>query len=104
MIRIYEQESDLDVFLDIGDMYSGNNLQDATSQKKILKKVKNVFFKKRNIFVDINAIATARTPIIQVVHLPTDIDFDISFKNGLSVENTEFLRYYYNNRDNESYY
>lgn len=82
----------MDVFLDIGDMYNGNQLQDATAQKKILRNVRNIFYKKRSTFVDINPIPTARTPIIQVVHIPTNIDFDVSFKNGLSVENTEFIR------------
>lgn len=73
-------------------MYNGNNSQDATAQKKIIKKVRDLFYKKRQEFTDVNCIPTARTPIIQVFHMPSDIDCDLSFKNGLSVENTKFLR------------
>lgn len=79
--------------MDVGNMYAGNHYQSSICQKKIIKKVKEAFYKKKNQFIHINAIPTARTPIIQVYHPATGIDCDLSFRHGLSVENTKFLKY-----------
>ena len=38
------------------------------------------------------AILGARVPILKFVHRPTGIHCDISFKNRLSVKNTEYIR------------
>lgn len=45
-----------------------------------------------NIWRIKEVIADCRIPIIKVVHQPTNIDCDISFTNGLAVENTKLVR------------
>nr|CAD7205143.1 unnamed protein product [Timema douglasi] len=38
-------------------------------------------------------IPWARTPIVKLLHAPTQLKCDLTFKNALSVENTKLLRY-----------
>ncbi|XP_045480499.1 uncharacterized protein LOC123684998 [Harmonia axyridis] len=85
-------QSDLDIFIDIGSMYNGNQNQDEQNQFLIITQVLYLVRKKKE-FYQINSRPTARTPIIQLKHRPTDLECDISFVHGLSVENTKFLRY-----------
>lgn len=84
-------ESDLDVFVDTGSMFDGLIYQDGESQTNIVRQVTKLL-RKHPDFEDINPIPQARTPIIQVFHKITQIDCDLSFRHGLSVENTEYLR------------
>ncbi|XP_018326793.1 uncharacterized protein LOC108738065 [Agrilus planipennis] len=88
-----DENSDLDVFVDLGGMYNGACFQDAKHQEEFVKRCAKVFRKRSSEFTDINSIPTARTPIVQVYHKLTNIDCDLSFKNGLSVENTKFLKF-----------
>ncbi|GJQ74416.1 hypothetical protein Trydic_g21287 [Trypoxylus dichotomus] len=85
-------DSDLDVFLDIGDMYQGSHHQGADEQAGIVNVVAKTLEKHKKSFSDINKVAGARTPIVQVFHKESNIDCDISFRHGLSVENTAFIR------------
>ncbi|VEN54520.1 unnamed protein product, partial [Callosobruchus maculatus] len=85
--------SDLDVFIDTGDMYTGTKNQDPQSQVTFVRKAANQLSKYKEEFLDILKIAGARTPIVQVYHALTNIDCDLSFRHGLSVENTKFLRF-----------
>lgn len=74
-------------------MYLGNSMQDAKSQERIVKDACKIFKSSPGrVFTHINPIPTARTPIIQVFHTLTQLDCDLSFRHGLSVENTKFLR------------
>lgn len=72
-------------------MYYGDYLQDPDDQADIVKTVAKILQKQKS-FSDIFKVAGARTPIVQVFHKDTGIDCDISFKHGLSVENTAFIR------------
>lgn len=47
----------------------------------------------KHIFSNIVAIPKAKTPIIKFQYLPTNVSCDITFKNGLGVYKTDFLRY-----------
>ncbi|KAJ8913947.1 hypothetical protein NQ315_015184 [Exocentrus adspersus] len=87
-----DKNSDFDIFMDTGDMYMGYKNQDAMAQVQIVRKVYSALGK-LDEFVDLLQIPTARTPIVRVYHLPTDIDCDLSFRHGLSVENTKFIRF-----------
>lgn len=74
-------------------MYLGEKMQDAKSQAKIVNDVCKIFKKyPHKVFTHLNPVRTARTPIIQVFHTVTQLDCDLSFRHGLSVENTKFLR------------
>lgn len=50
-------------------------------------------YSKKLIFADIIAIPKAKTPIIKFRYLPTNVYCDISFKNGLGVYKSHFLRF-----------
>lgn len=85
--------SDLDVFVDTGDMYKGCKNQDFISQHNFVRTATKIFKRYNKDFIDVFSIPTARTPIVKLYHFDTDLDCDISFKHGLSVENTKFLRF-----------
>lgn len=82
----------MDVFVDVGDMYLGNANQDARSQEKFVNTACKLFRKRKDEFSHVNPIPTARTPIVQVFHITSKLDCDLSFRHGLSVENTKFLK------------
>lgn len=86
------QDSDLDVFIDVGGMYDGNINQDRDAQESFVRECKRLLQRRRKEFSYINDIPMARTPIIQVFHILSSLDCDLSFRHGLSVENTKFLR------------
>ncbi|GLV32991.1 SLY-1 homologous [Carabus blaptoides fortunei] len=84
-------KSDLDVFVDTGFMYSGMLYQDGESQARFVTRTAKTL-RRHPDFTDLLSIPHARTPIVQVFHKPTGLDCDLSFRHGLSVENTEFIR------------
>ncbi|KAJ3657972.1 hypothetical protein Zmor_009745 [Zophobas morio] len=86
-------QSDLDVFMDTGDMYLGTNYQDSQTQEQFVKKVAKVLKSFKEDFSHVLPIPSARTPIVKVHHNFTKLDCDISFRHGLGVENTKFLRF-----------
>lgn len=65
--------------------------KDQRVLKDIVYLVANLLRGHKHKFDDINPIPKARTPIVQVYHLETNIDCDLSFTNGLSVMNTRFV-------------
>ncbi|XP_057651004.1 uncharacterized protein LOC130890744 [Diorhabda carinulata] len=86
------ENSDLDLFIDTGNMYFGDKYQDSLSQCEIVKKVHKILNSRRDLFSKIHQVPTARTPIVKLQHIETGLDCDLSFRHGLSVENTKFLR------------
>ncbi|XP_018572666.1 uncharacterized protein LOC108912018 [Anoplophora glabripennis] len=88
-----DQYSDLDVFIDTGGMYLGYKNQDALAQVQLVRKAAGILSKHKEEFQDFLQIPTARTPIVKLYHKMTDIECDLSFRHGLSVENTKFLRF-----------
>lgn len=80
------------MFIDTGGMYEGLKNQDALSQVQLVRKAAGILSKQNNEFQDVFQIPTARTPIIKLYHKLTEIECDLSFRHGLSVENTKFLR------------
>lgn len=85
------QDSDLDIFIDVGDMYDGKSDQNREKQEYFVQECKRLLRRRRKEFSYINGIPMARTPIIQVFHILSSLDCDLSFRHGLSVENTKFL-------------
>ncbi|XP_076257413.1 uncharacterized protein LOC143194465 isoform X1 [Rhynchophorus ferrugineus] len=85
-------KSDLDVFVDVGNQYKGLYKQEPIDQVIFIKEASKLFAKNQN-YTNLNSILTARIPILTLHHIPTKINCDLSFKHGLSVENTKFLKY-----------
>ena len=87
-----DMDSDLDIFFDVDNMYSGKFNHDPDKQSDIVKIVAKELKRYKQNFSHINMVPWARTPIVQVYHIDTNIDCDISFKHGLSVENTALIK------------
>ncbi|KAK0076471.1 hypothetical protein PV326_010758, partial [Microctonus aethiopoides] len=88
------KNSDLDVFIDCNKMYYKG---DSCPQK--VKEYLQIIERSLNNQPDIWKIhktitEKVRIPIIRIHHKPTDIECDISVKNGLSVENTKLIKNY----------
>ncbi|RZC36040.1 uncharacterized protein BDFB_006746, partial [Asbolus verrucosus] len=86
-------QSDLDVFMDIGDMYLGYKYQDSPSQEQFVKKATKLLKFSKDDFSSVVPIPSARTPIVKLHHNYANLDCDISFRHGLGVENTKFLKF-----------
>ncbi|KAL1458284.1 hypothetical protein WDU94_008445 [Cyamophila willieti] len=86
-------DSDLDMYIDVtGQCYSNSTTYD--SQQHFVKKIKRLFFRNNSIFSNILGLTRTKVPIIKVHHKASAINCDISFKNGISIENTKLLCYY----------
>ncbi|XP_066154561.1 uncharacterized protein [Euwallacea fornicatus] len=88
---IGNQDSDLDVFVEVAGSYFGQKNQDPAGQVTIIRKAYKILSKDKD-YANLVQVLTARTPILRLLHVPTNLACDLSFKHGLSVENTKFLR------------
>ena len=86
---------DLDIYLDLGPANTpGGELEDVPvimSEKQKVRVAQRVLSDIKQIS-RVTAILSARVPILKFIHRPTGIHCDISFKNRLSVKNTEYIR------------
>ncbi|XP_014478079.1 PREDICTED: poly(A) RNA polymerase protein cid1-like isoform X2 [Dinoponera quadriceps] len=92
------KECDLDIYMYLGrvglpPIFNQPNVPQQMITAMIFKKVRKVMYSLRYIFTDIIAIPKAKTPIIKFRYLPTNVCCDISFKNGLGVYKSHFLKY-----------
>nr|XP_023017588.1 speckle targeted PIP5K1A-regulated poly(A) polymerase-like isoform X2 [Leptinotarsa decemlineata] len=87
------EHSDLDVFVDTGDMFLGDKNQDPLAQVQLVRKAAAALTKLREEFQEVCQVPTARTPIVKLYHRKARIECDLSFRHGLSVENTKFIRF-----------
>ena len=102
------KSSDFDIFLDIrepiyddDDNDSGNvpkfnesgKQQFGWTPRTIFREVKNLLYKRRSEFEGVVPIPRARTPIIKFHHVPTSMNCDISFKNGLGLVNSQLINH-----------
>ena len=86
---------DLDIYLDLGPPAPARGqLEDVPVEMSEQEKVRIARRVLSNItqICRMTAILGARVPILKFVHRPTGIHCDISFKNRLSVKNTEYIR------------
>nr|XP_018903271.1 PREDICTED: uncharacterized protein LOC109034524 [Bemisia tabaci] len=94
-------ESDYDLFLDLtGTMYQGTKASVDSQMRvemiKAIRRITNIFRQMPNEFTALVPITSARVPILKFKHVKTNSNCDLSFKNGLSVENTKLVRKYLN--------
>ncbi|XP_029175284.1 uncharacterized protein LOC114943756 isoform X2 [Nylanderia fulva] len=84
-------DSDIDIFLDCGNMYEGRNSSYNHCQNLITHIVYYLSLNK-TIWMVQEMILRSRTPIIKVQHNPSGFICDISVTNGLAVENTKIIK------------
>ncbi|XP_037899423.1 terminal uridylyltransferase Tailor-like isoform X1 [Glossina fuscipes] len=90
---IGERDSDVDIFLDIGDTFKifENRASQGTIEKlkKVFKAMKNV----PKIWKIVVKVDKARVPIIKAYNDSTGIECDIGFSNSLGVLNTKLIEH-----------
>lgn len=85
--------SDFDFYCDVtGSTYLSG--MDHTAQGRSVNKVGSQLQRNRKVFSHVELVTTARVPIVKLVHNPTSMDCDISFKDGTAVEATRLLNVY----------
>ncbi|XP_057329019.1 uncharacterized protein LOC130669891 [Microplitis mediator] len=84
--------SDLDIFLDCDDLYQKGTDDNDTSI--FLREVEHSLKRNEDIWTINRTVLDCRVPIIKITHKLTGIDCDISFKNGLTVENSKMIKTY----------
>ncbi|XP_025197002.1 terminal uridylyltransferase Tailor-like isoform X3 [Melanaphis sacchari] len=86
MYGIANDDSDVDLYFDAGKI-----ADDYTRQLQLL----NLFVKAMNKeFIGLKIIAETRVPIVRFTHNPTNLNCDLHFRSGLSVLNSELIKYY----------
>ncbi|XP_060835055.1 terminal uridylyltransferase Tailor-like isoform X1 [Rhopalosiphum padi] len=83
--------SDVDLYFDTGDYFSGKIADDYTRQLQLT----DLFSKGANKeFIGVKIITETRIPIVRFKHDPTNFDCDLHFRSGLSVLNSELIKLY----------
>ncbi|KAJ9577365.1 hypothetical protein L9F63_006045, partial [Diploptera punctata] len=84
--------SDMDIYMDLNLGASAENTPEK--QRSIINKAKKTLFKSRHLYSSIFGIPNAKTPIVTFVHKATGTSCDLSFKNGMGVQNSALIKYY----------
>ncbi|KAJ8680157.1 hypothetical protein QAD02_015944 [Eretmocerus hayati] len=84
--------SDLDVFLDCENKDYLVGCSREKSQEYLLSI--SSYFENEPSWTVFELLSDTRIPIIKLRHIPTGLNCDISFSNGLSVEKSKLLGYY----------
>ncbi|XP_069698737.1 speckle targeted PIP5K1A-regulated poly(A) polymerase-like isoform X2 [Periplaneta americana] len=80
--------SDLDVYM------SMDAVKTVIPQKAdMVMWAKRLLYRNTNLYSHIIAIPKAKTPIVKLVHIPTGLRCDLSFRNALGVHNSALIRY-----------
>lgn len=83
------KDSDLDIYLDCNNEY--NQLKPREDKDEQLNKVQKCFYKQNILWKIDEIVKHTRVPIIRLKHKATNLNCDISFINGLSVEKSKIL-------------
>lgn len=72
---------------------TGEECNDANLNQSRSKQIEKCLRADCEVWKVEEILKNARTPIIRLKHILTGIDCDISYMNGISVENSKFIRY-----------
>ncbi|XP_050441887.1 terminal uridylyltransferase Tailor-like isoform X2 [Adelges cooleyi] len=86
--------SDVDLYLDIGNSFNGQISNDVDRQVSLVKYFAQQCNDRTSEFQNVEQICDARVPILKFYHVPTKLNCDLSFKSGLSTSNTKLIKYY----------
>ncbi|XP_051158491.1 uncharacterized protein LOC127279891 isoform X3 [Leptopilina boulardi] len=82
--------SDVDVFLDCGNGYNGNQL--LSKSREYLLNSEECFKNCPDMWEVKETLLKVRAPIIKVYHRELELNCDLSFTNGLTVEKTKIIK------------
>ncbi|KAJ9599948.1 hypothetical protein L9F63_009776 [Diploptera punctata] len=84
-------DSDMDIFLDTGGMYDGNDRQEPEVQELIVSMTENALKDLSSECSRVESIPKARTPIVRFYHNASKTQCDVAFRHGLGVHNTMLI-------------
>ncbi|EEB16466.1 zinc finger and cchc domain-containing protein, putative [Pediculus humanus corporis] len=89
----YDSNSDADIYL--SNLYNEKEVIPTRRFLNVtLKKMRRVFKSKRRQFTKICPVRKAIVPILILTEISTGLQCDISFKNGLSVNNSRLIKFF----------
>ncbi|XP_076282385.1 uncharacterized protein LOC143209937 isoform X2 [Lasioglossum baleicum] len=83
---------DIDIYIDTGNKYSINN----NEENKELLRIQEAISTDEDAWEIKEMLLKCRVPIIKLIYKPRNLDCDVSFLNGLSVEKSNLLRSFNN--------
>ncbi|XP_022182352.1 terminal uridylyltransferase Tailor-like isoform X1 [Myzus persicae] len=88
---IAKDDSDVDLYFDTGDCFSGKIADNYTRQLQLI----DLFVKAANKeFIGLEIITGTRVPIVRFTHDSTNFNCDLQFRSGLAVLNSELIKLY----------
>ncbi|XP_076662223.1 uncharacterized protein LOC143365703 [Halictus rubicundus] len=84
--------SDIDIYIDSGNNYYENNYK----VEEQLLHIKEAVATDEDVWEIKDILQECRVPIIKLIYKPRNLDCDVSFMNGLSVEKSKLLRSFNN--------
>lgn len=87
-------DGDLDIFIDVGNMYNEGKLTDTDFLVECVEKTEIALNVKNSDWKGFDPVKIARIPILRALNNKEGIDCDLSFTNGLSHCNTELMKYF----------
>ncbi|XP_044013874.1 uncharacterized protein LOC122856247 [Aphidius gifuensis] len=101
LIGLAFENSDIDIYLDCKHKKKSSYFGSSSIEvNEVIKEVEKCLIDKKNDWLIKRVILNARIPIIKLVHRTTLIDCDISFNNGLAVENSNLIKIYCDKNSN----
>ncbi|XP_075148766.1 terminal uridylyltransferase Tailor-like isoform X2 [Haematobia irritans] len=90
---IGSNDSDLDIYVDIGENFQVYEHRASENTQLKLNKVQEALINQKDSWRTIVAVKTARVPILIATHIKTGISCDINFSNSLGYINTKFMEH-----------
>ncbi|CAI6348472.1 unnamed protein product [Macrosiphum euphorbiae] len=91
MYGIAKDDSDVDLYFDTGDCFSGKISDDYTRQLQLI----DLFVKAANKeFIGLEIMTETRIPIVRFTHDSTNFNCDLQFRSGLAVLNSDLIKLY----------
>ncbi|XP_055905143.1 terminal uridylyltransferase Tailor [Eupeodes corollae] len=84
--------SDLDIFIDIGEVFNNFENRPSAQTKRKLQRVQGIL-SKNSQWSQLIAIENARVPILKILYRPKYTNCDIGFSNSLGFCNTKLTKY-----------
>ncbi|KAK6645002.1 hypothetical protein RUM43_001278 [Polyplax serrata] len=90
---LFNDPSDVDIFVDCGGMFEGNKYVPKEVMIKLVKTVQKCLMRNSRNFRQPLPVFNARVPILSIRNTYRNLKYDLSFLNGLSVQNSRMIKW-----------
>ncbi|KAK6633689.1 hypothetical protein RUM44_004296 [Polyplax serrata] len=90
---LFSAPTDVDIFVDCGGMFEGNKYVSKEVMRKLIKTVQTCLTRNSKNFRQPLPVFNARVPILSIRNTYRNLKYDLSFLNGLSVQNSRMIKW-----------